>query len=247
MTGSLASKNGGKIKSLDSQGRFQRLTTLSDFLLFIPADEPGLKAVFSYYSASVKVNPEGDVQISDETLEGLGNTRSRSSFLAIFAKPPRPRPPPRPPDRSSSLSSAPTLPQKTSPAVLLQPLTQQERDQLEHIESEEDYEPYLDEYDKEERSTWRRWKPLLTALLPNPGYFLCGGIAGIVSRTSTAPLDRLKVYLIAQTDPTSMAVEAAKKGSPAEATRHAARPLFDATLALWRAGGIRSLFAGLKP
>ena len=202
--------------------------TCRDFLLFIPADAPGLKTVLSYYAASVKVNPEGDVQISDETPEGMGNARSRSSFLALF----RPRPPPRPPDAMS---------------VLPQALTLQERDHLDHLETEDDYKPLLDDYEEmDDYCAWRKWKPVLTALLPNPGYFLCGGIAGIVSRTSTAPLDRLKVYLIAQTDPSSLAIEAAKKGSPALATKHAARPLYDAVVALWRAGGTRNLFAGSR-
>lgn len=76
------------------------------------------------------------------------------------------------------------------------------------------------------------------------GYFLAGGVAGMISRTSTAPLDRLKVYLIAQTGNTSKAVQAAKQGAALQATKHAARPLIDACKELWAAGGIRSLFAG---
>jgi solute carrier family 25 phosphate transporter 23/24/25/41 len=43
-----------------------------DFLLFIPSTEPGLKEVLSYFSASLKVNPEGDVMISDGTIQSLG-------------------------------------------------------------------------------------------------------------------------------------------------------------------------------
>ncbi|ODQ64114.1 mitochondrial carrier [Nadsonia fulvescens var. elongata DSM 6958] len=35
--------------------------------------------------------------------------------------------------------------------------------------------------------------------LQGVGYFLAGGLAGVVSRTCTAPFDRLKVYLIANT------------------------------------------------
>ena len=85
---------------------------------------------------------------------------------------------------------------------------------------------------------------LLTDLLPEPGYFLAGGVAGVVSRTATAPLDRLKVYLIAQVGIKDEAVTAAKSGAPLQATKKAARPLLDATRQLWRMGGVRSMFAG---
>lgn len=66
----------------------------------------------------------------------------------------------------------------------------------------------------------------------------------MVSRTATAPLDRLKVYLIAQTSTTKAAVVAAKQGAPVEAVKRIGQPLINATKDLWRAGGIRSLFAG---
>ena len=85
---------------------------------------------------------------------------------------------------------------------------------------------------------------MLIACVPNPGYFVAGGLAGIVSRTSTAPLDRLKVYLIAQTSVTKEAVVAAKSGNILQAAVNAWRPLAGATKELWQAGGIRSLYAG---
>ncbi|ANB14840.1 Ca(2+)-binding ATP:ADP antiporter SAL1 [Sugiyamaella lignohabitans] len=100
------------------------------------------------------------------------------------------------------------------------------------------------------------------------GYFLAGGLAGVVSRTCTAPFDRLKVYLIA----TSGAPPAAKSAATA-ATAQAAKetvlkaasssagksllkggknipispqgsPLIAALKHLWAQGGIRAFFVG---
>jgi solute carrier family 25 (mitochondrial phosphate transporter), member 23/24/25/41 len=85
---------------------------------------------------------------------------------------------------------------------------------------------------------------LIDFLLPDPGYFIAGGLAGMISRTATAPLDRLKVYLIAQTNPADATIAAAKEGSPVKAVKSFGRPLINACKELWRAGGIRSLFAG---
>jgi len=85
---------------------------------------------------------------------------------------------------------------------------------------------------------------MLTDFLPDAGYFIAGGLAGMVSRTATAPLDRLKVYLIAQVNPKESAIKAAKEGSPVKAVRKFGQPLVDACVDLWRAGGMRSLFAG---
>ncbi len=76
------------------------------------------------------------------------------------------------------------------------------------------------------------------------GYFIAGGLAGMISRTATAPLDRLKVYLIAQTNPTEATVAAVKDGAPLQAAKKFGQPLKDACIDLWRAGGMRSLFAG---
>ncbi|KAI9670416.1 MAG: hypothetical protein M1829_004739 [Trizodia sp. TS-e1964] len=84
---------------------------------------------------------------------------------------------------------------------------------------------------------------VLSSSAPSPGYFIAGGLAGAVSRTATAPFDRLKVYLIAQTGP-GEGLHAVKKGAVVEATKKSTYPLIEATRDLWKAGGIRSLFAG---
>jgi len=89
-----------------------------------------------------------------------------------------------------------------------------------------------------------RRKLKLTDLVPDVGYFVAGGVSGITSRTVTAPLDRLKVYLIAQTTNTNDALQAAKSGAPVQAGRQGMRTLVNACKDLWAAGGIRSLFAG---
>lgn len=208
------------------------LTTSSEFLLFIPAQTPGLRAVLSYYSSSVKVNAEGDVQVGDETIESLGTTRQfLSSLFGVFKIIQTPPIRHRPPDA------------RWPPRQLQQPREAAELGRL-AVSEDSDAEPFPSDTLDARESTSGKWMPMLTAFGFNPGYFLAGGISGIVSRTSTAPLDRLKVYLIAQTDTTSKAVEAMKKGSALQATKHVTRPLQDAMAALWRAGGIRSLFAG---
>ncbi|EOO00393.1 putative calcium dependent mitochondrial carrier protein [Phaeoacremonium minimum UCRPA7] len=85
----------------------------------------------------------------------------------------------------------------------------------------------------------------LTQYLPEPGYFVAGALAGGISRTATAPLDRLKVYLLVNTKATTnIAIDAAKHGHPLSAIRKAGRPITSAVMELWKAGGFRTFFAG---
>ena len=179
----------------------------------------------------MKVNLEGDVQISDDTIQGLGITQRflQNFFGSLFLLV---TPPPQPSLSSNRFSSfemstpsamshstiSQTLPPR--PDDLYSPISEAQKGGLQSIYS------------------------VLIACVPNPGYFVAGGVAGIVSRTSTAPLDRLKVYLIAQTNVTKDAVSAAKSGHILQAALNAWRPLAIATKELWQAGGMRSLYAG---
>lgn len=70
-------------------------------------------------------------------------------------------------------------------------------------------------------------KTRLTRYLPEPGYFVSGAVAGGVSRTATAPLDRTKVALLAST------------------TR--GQGIASIVSELYKAGGIRTFFAGQSP
>lgn len=110
-----------------------------------------------------------------------------------------------------------------------------------------DHQPQLHEIDAEECNT-ELTKSRLTQYLPEPGYFIAGALAGGISRTATAPFDRLKVYLLVNTETkTDTALNAIKKGPPLGAVRNAGKPIGDAVRALWRAGGFRTFFAGKSP
>ncbi|EEY17899.1 calcium-binding mitochondrial carrier SAL1 [Verticillium alfalfae VaMs.102] len=62
---------------------------------------------------------------------------------------------------------------------------------------------------------------------------------------ATAPLDRLKVYLLVNTKSSAdTALAALKQGRPLVALANAGKPFGDAFRDLWQAGGMRSLFAG---
>ena len=210
---------------------------LRDFLLFIPAHVPSLKAVLSYYSSTVTVNSEGDVHISDETAEGLGTHHQFLNFLfgsiIIIAKPPRSK---APPQQSSSTAQVAIQvpPEESNPNLFVWDPGEESPNGEDAIE----LPPVLAQECKRERPK------LLTTLLPDSGYFVAGGVAGVVSRTATAPLDRLKVYLIAQTGVRDETIRAAKSASLKQTTKAATRPLVDACKELWNMGGMRSLFAG---
>ncbi|KUJ23120.1 mitochondrial carrier [Mollisia scopiformis] len=231
-----------------------------NFLLFLPTHaNPGLKAVLSYYSSTVTLNAEGDTAISEETLEGLGNSSfpdHTSIFFAnlstlLFGALFKIAEPPSKSNRTTFDSSPELLPPHNQPTL------PSSTDNMEHvhahfIEGTRDaaaadavkvLAPTTKEAIEEGVEAIKK-KSLLTEILPDPGYFAAGAVAGIVSRTSTAPLDRLKVYLIASVGNAKGSIDAVKKGDAAAAVRHIGQPLIDACKDLWRNGGIRNLFAG---
>jgi solute carrier family 25 phosphate transporter 23/24/25/41 len=222
----------------------------ADFLLFIPTHSPGLKHIFNYYTTTVKLSAEGDVHLSDEALSGLGNF---TQFLknALFG----------------AIIQIYDNPYTRTSRSLQHPMHTTRPP--EYYDTDADYE--LDLYDEEHPAhlvyddsdphiptkparrkaaapppaQLQQHKARLTDFVPNLGYFAAGGLSGITSRTATAPLDRLKVYLIAQTGPATEAIQAAKGGAVVQATKHGASTLWNACKDLWAAGGIRSLFAGM--
>ena len=84
------------------------------------------------------------------------------------------------------------------------------------------------------------------------GYFTAG-IAGAISRTATAPFDRLKTFLIANTGGSRQlmamsagkdALKSAQNVQIAKAIQKAGSPLVDAIKYIYRVGGLRSFFVG---
>lgn len=85
----------------------------------------------------------------------------------------------------------------------------------------------------------------LTRYLPEPGYFIAGALAGGISRTATAPFDRLKVFLLVKTDSEAgLKLKVAKQGHFMGALSNVGKPISDAVRTLWKAGGFRTFFAG---
>lgn len=87
----------------------------------------------------------------------------------------------------------------------------------------------------------------LMSLLPEPGYFAAGALSGGISRTATAPIDRLKVYLLVDSkSKTKTVLTAAKGGYGLAALRQAGTPVTAAITDLYKTGGFRTFFAGKR-
>jgi len=212
----------------------------------------------SYYSSTVKLNAEGDIVLRDETVQSLG---SFPMFLNILfgsiirlATPPKRRHVPDDEFRHladglqlTEVARVPTSSVRSE--VNLANITYEQQLLNLKMDAQEPAAASDQIVDSGmfnvDVSRAAKKNSSLTVLLIDPGYFAAGGIAGAVSRTATAPLDRLKVYLIANTGVAKGSLDAVKHGEPLKAIKHVGRPLIDACKELWKAGGVRSLFAGV--
>lgn len=202
--------------------------------MFLPADTSTLRSALSYYATTGNLNPEGDVFIN-QLFEGSGTDRHFPTNFCSWVK-----------DLIQSLL------QSLIPAQQVAHLGRDAPPYLMHM-----FPDHIDAFPHETElevlaippmtyiwMSLRSCRQILTDSTPNLGYFLAGGMAGVVSRTATAPLDRLRVYLIAQTSVRDVASKVGKSSSIFRAVGLMLQPLTDAMKDLWRAGGIRSLFAG---
>ncbi|KAI1320757.1 mitochondrial carrier [Xylariaceae sp. FL0255] len=239
-----------------------------NFLLFMPNTDSAttLRAVFTFYSEILTLTAEGESVVSEKSLQGIGT--ATDFFLSLIDSVMRYAFPVKqssssPPSSTSSSASFPedespahqsatpalsiedTANSSSTPAVPSKPARttsdavrgEISADFSTSKDSQIDDEPEI--CDKVKKRT------LLMNYLPDPGYFIAGAIAGGVSRTATAPLDRLKVYLLVSTKTdANHALDAAKKGRPIQAIKNTGRPLVTALKDLYKAGGMRSFFAG---
>ncbi|KAI6783680.1 calcium dependent mitochondrial carrier protein [Emericellopsis cladophorae] len=201
-----------------------------DFLLFMPAKDHAsqLRAVLSYYNSVVNVTPEGDTLVGEDTLQGLepvagGGPQSRATAVAVTAI-----------DNNARRSR-----EGSTLAVA----------DAADVDGDGGAEEEHRGINKRSSTTALDVKPpkkfRLTDFIPDPGYFVAGAIAGGVSRTATAPLDRLKVYLLVNTSSApETAAKAIKSGRVLSAAQHAARPFKDAIKDIFRSGGLAGFFAG---
>ena len=217
------------------------------------AHDSQLHAILDFYCSVVSVTPEGDTLVSEETLEGLGMDHFRSLFNTLFGSLLRvafpfdySRPPPEPspfPQASQSLNSADDSFDSLDASYADGGLTADQVGDMaealtEHVGAGTQGQTLSGAF--EQLKKFR-----LTDFVPDPGYFLAGAIAGGVSRTATAPLDRLKVYLLVNTGSSiDTAGAALKQGRPIDALKNATRPFRDAVRFLYQSGGFRSFFAG---
>jgi solute carrier family 25 (mitochondrial phosphate transporter), member 23/24/25/41 len=231
-------------------------------------DHSTLHAVLSFYSSIVTVNAEGDSFISEDTLEGLGmveflletlfgsllriaNSGRREpkfrdstsaagtrSFSEVYSSMPET-------ELSSEMDVTVTEPFVT-PLHAANTLAMPSTNTLVTTPSIAGAgSPKHQHHDLGSLQNMTPKKSPVTDSLPDAGYFLAGAVAGAASRTGTAPLDRLKTYLLVNTNAsTSTAWAALKQGHLFTAVKNATLPVSSAIQDLYKAGGVRTFFAG---
>ncbi|KAK7403462.1 hypothetical protein QQX98_010783 [Neonectria punicea] len=228
-----------------------------NFLLFMPPHDHDsqLHAVLSFYYSVVSVTPEGDSIVSEETLEGLGTDGFRSLFTTLFGsllrvafpfETPRPsEPSPIPPTTQRALD-APSYSAETMATAAAGAYPTYEDSAADDLADSLSHHAGAGTPGHTSTGVSRPHKKYrLTDFVPDPGYFVAGAIAGGVSRTATAPLDRLKVYLLVNTSSSvDTAGVALKQGRPIAAAKNVGKPISGAIRELFRSGGLRSFFAG---
>ncbi|KAI1099748.1 mitochondrial carrier [Jackrogersella minutella] len=239
-----------------------------NFLLFMPNTDSTttLRAVFTFYSDILTLNSEGDSVVSEETLKGLG-TNLLYILLGSIVRLASPGLPPDQEDFDFPSSSASECGENHESRTAVTPVSTSSKSANMSAAMAQSYnqhtsdaaatsadivfkatkpEPLVPEGIEIEPSLSEKSKrSMLIKYIPDSGYFIAGAVAGGISRTATAPLDRLKVYLLVNTTSSANVVaEAAKKGQPIRALKHAGRPLVTAVGDIYKAGGVRGFFAG---
>lgn len=199
-----------------------------------PSSQPTLSSRKPPISSQLKPPLDGDASA----------TANSTNMAAAYANPPQP----------AAGSVQDTIQQATGSAVRgLQGMTapgtsfggESSSDYGDDFLDIHDHHPQLQLREIDDECEDELTKSRLTQYLPEPGYFLAGALAGGISRTATAPLDRLKVYLLVNTKTKAgVAADVVKQGQPLAAVRTAGKPIGDAIHALWKAGGFRTFFAG---
>ncbi|KAI5858279.1 mitochondrial carrier [Durotheca rogersii] len=236
-----------------------------NFLLFMPNTDSTttLRAVFTFYSDILTLNSEGDSVVSEETLQGLGTDVLYTLFGSLLklaslseSSPDQDSPPSSLPGdikepEASPVKGIPSTPSNTasmdSAAVkaYAEVGSQTISSTNAFLEAEQAIHPTAQGIEMETGLRIKSKESVLIRYLPDPGYFIAGAVAGGISRTATAPLDRLKVYLLVNTtSSTSSVLDMVKKGQPIVALKHAGRPLLTAVAELYKSGGLRGFFAG---
>ncbi|SMN18652.1 similar to Saccharomyces cerevisiae YNL083W SAL1 ADP/ATP transporter [Maudiozyma saulgeensis] len=78
-------------------------------------------------------------------------------------------------------------------------------------------------------------------------FFVAGGVSGVISRTCTAPFDRIKVFLIARTDLSSTILNSKEDllaRNPKANIDKLRSPIVKAITSLYRQGGIKAFYVG---